>query len=68
MMQITVENAAAVRELLADTDPDVCAEHLEEFWESWITGEDLQCADREYRAQRLYTYKVLRKLLMSIKR
>jgi hypothetical protein len=62
------ENAAAVNELLLETEPEVCVEKLDEMWESWLTNEQNDYCTANVRADMLATYKSIKKMLLHIKR
>jgi hypothetical protein len=62
------ENAMAVKELLLETEPEVCVAHLDDMWESWLTNESNDYCTANVRADVLATYKSIRNLLLGIKK
>lgn len=59
------KNAQAVAKLLTEDKIENFIEKLDELWETWIISEITDTADASVRADMLYKYKCLRKMLES---
>lgn len=60
------ETYEAVNRLLVETDPNVCINTLDEFFECWLTHERTDSESASERADRFQAYKSLRKMLEDI--